>query len=582
MMKTKNILLTTSLLALLLGNTALAGEPTHFFRDPLNKDKNFRLNQSFDKETEKTTQKISKATAKKEVATQETIKQSFVLKKINLVGNKSINFADLQETIAPYMGKKLNIHSVSITRAIENHYRKQGYLLPTAEIESSNSNTGSITVKVVEGKIRTVLVETDQNSQSIKNNELLKKHIEAIVNLTPAKTKDVQRYLLLIEKIPGYQIEYQLRPISPNGAELADLVIAIKKSRGSLSFDATNHGNKDLGRYQFSGFAKLNNPFGYNESIILSTGTSNHSDSLKLASLGYLKRLNAYGTSVNLLGSWLQDNPFKHSATKKGHASDNKNFTFKGSLAQYLVLNNANSFKLEVGAEYKDVETNIIGQKSIDYDYTMAFVKAKIKHVDCFSGENWFIPTVNRTTNHAKIRLYEQGAYVFDKNFSFYTLDWFRDQPLFKSNFSLYTQVMYQGSSDNLPVEHQFFIGSNSVGRAYKSGLINANKGSAADMELRYTKEVNNRMINVVQPYIYADVAHFNTNKAITNNETTTSSFSKKTFYSAGGGVRLFFPYQFNGEVEAAIPLDKKLKINNVETRNKNKYSFLVSKTFSW
>ncbi len=575
MIKTKKFLLTTSLVSLLTGNSALAGEPAHFFRDPLTRDKHFSENQVFDKEKEKVELSLS------ETSKENNVQANFVLRKIEVTGNKSINFAELGDTIKPYINKKLNSHAISITKAIENYYKQQGYLLPVASVENSDRDTGSIIVKIIEGKIRSVSVETDKNSESIKNNNLLKQYIDAIVNLSPAKTKEVQKYLLLIEKIPGYQIEYQLRKTNTGDANMADLLLAIKKTRGTLSLDVSNQGNRDLGRYQYSGFMQLNNSLGLNESIILSTGTSNHYDSLKLGSLGFLKRLNAYGTSVSFLGSWLENNSYKHSKTNRGNAKDNQNFTFRGTLSQYLTLNNVNSFKLEVGAEYKDVNTNTIGQKSIEYDYTMAFAKAKIKHVDFLNAENWLIPTVNKARK-TKIHLYETGAYTFDKDFTFYTIDWFRDQPLFQSDFSLYTQAMCQITNDNLPVEHQFFIGSNSVGRAYKSGLINSNKGSAASAELRYTKEFNNKVINVVQPYIYGDIAHFNTNTVITNNQTTTSTFNKKTLSSAGGGVRIFFPHDINAETEIGVPLDKNIKINNVTTKNKNKYSFLVSKTFKW
>lgn len=581
MIKTRNILLTTSLIAIFVGSSAFAGEKTHFYRDPIAQDKHLRLKNAIDRDDKEKTSLLSLKQHKiTKAKTHSNI--NLVLKRINIAGNKSINFSELQSTIKPYMNKNLNSHSVSITSAIEQHYKDAGYLLPMASIESHDSASGTITIQVTEGKIQEVKIESDKKDTSIKNNPLLIKYIDSIVNMSPARTKEIQKYILLIEKIPGYQVEYQLQPTDSNGNNLANLLIAIKKTRGSLNLDATNHGNKDLGRYQFSGFAKLNNPFGFNESIILSAGTSNHTDALKLGSIGYLKRLNAYGTSISFLGSWLTDNSFKHSKTNRGSADDNKNFTFRGALSQYLVLNNKNSFKLEAVAEYRDVENNIIGQKSIEYDYTMAFVKGKIKHVDFFNAENWFIPSYNTTVNKAKIKVYETGAYQFDKDFSFINLDWFRDQPLFKTNFSIYTQVMYHYTDDKLPSEHQFFIGSNTVGRAYKSGLINANKGSAADLELRYTKELNNKVIEVLQPYIFGDVAHFNTNTAITNNETTTSTFSKKTYYGTGAGLRIFLTHGFNGEVEAGIPLDRKVKINNIETRNKNKYSFLLSKSFKW
>jgi len=75
MIKTKKFLLTTSLVALLTGNSAFAGEPAHFFRDPLTKDKHFSANQVFDKEKEKVELSLS------EIGRKNNTQANFILKK---------------------------------------------------------------------------------------------------------------------------------------------------------------------------------------------------------------------------------------------------------------------------------------------------------------------------------------------------------------------------------------------------------------------------------------------------------------------------------------------------------------------
>ena len=502
-----------------------------------------------------------------------------LLRKINVTGNKAIDSTTLKDLFVEDLGKKTN--AANVQKKVEDYYHKEGFLLPVVRATEADS---VFNVYITEGKINDVELAVDPKDADIANNELLHQYISKILSLSPAKTEDVQRYLLLIGKIPGYSVESELVPAtSAKNNAVANLVLSITKTKGTFNLNASNYGNKDLGRALFFGGAKFNNPLGHNESIVADVGTSNHPDSLKLATVGYLKRLNSYGTSASILGSWLIDNPYKHSSTTPGSAKNDRSTVIKGQISQYLLLTNHNSFRLDMGAEYHNLSNNIIGQKASEYHYNLGFIKAKIKHIDCLDAENWIMPSISSTLNAAKQTIYANGTYKFDKNFTVFNLAWQRNQPLFSSNLSLFSQVTGQYSNDSLPLEQQFLIGSSSAGRTYKSGLVNANKGYDLNFELRYTHQLsNNKAIEVLQPYTFVDVSHFSNTNAITNNQNTSSTFSKTTLSGAGAGVRFFFPYEISAEVEAGIPFTRTMQINTIEMKNKNKYSFMLNKTFSW
>jgi hemolysin activation/secretion protein len=481
-----------------------------------------------------------------------TSTNSVLLRSVTIQGNKSIDTSTLKALIADNIGQKTT--ATNIQKKIENYYYQEGFLLPVITVKETKNNLFEISI--IEGKINNVELIVEPNDTQIANNELLQQYINYLIEMSPAKTADVQKYILLISKIPGYNVEYRLMPAkhSKDRNGIADLVLSIKRTKANLNLNVSNYGNADLGKEILLGSVKINNPFGYNESIIADIGTSNHPDALKLATVGYLKRLNSYGTSASVLGSWLIDNPYRH-GTIRGPAKNDLSTAIKGQISQYLILNNNNSLRLDIGTEHRNVTNNIVEQKATKYHYDLGFIKARIKHQDFLNAVNWFVPSLLSTIDKAKQTIFVPGSYKFDPNFTLFNLAWYRDQPLFVSDFSLFSQVTWQYSKDLLPLEQQFLIGSNVVGRTYNSGLINANRGHDINFELRYTHlcNNNNKVINSLQPYTFFDISHFSNAQAITNNQTSVSNFNKTTLSGAGAGIRIFFLYELSAEMEAGI-----------------------------
>ena len=265
-----------------------------------------------------------------------TNKNSVLLRRVTIHGNKAIDSKNLKSLIVDNIGK--NTTPSNIQKKLEDYYYKEGFLLPIITVTTTKD--GVFNVSIIEGKINNVDLVVSPQDKEIANNELLQKYINNIISLSPTKTKDVQKYILLISEIPGYNVEYRLIPAqrSQHNTDVANLVLEIKKTKATLNLNASNYGNRELGKQILLGSIKINNPFGYNEAIMADLGTSNHPDSLKLATVGYLKRLNAYGTSASITGSLLIDNAYKHSSIP-GSAKNDRSTMIKGEISQYLLLN---------------------------------------------------------------------------------------------------------------------------------------------------------------------------------------------------------------------------------------------------
>jgi len=294
----KKLAVVSSLLVL-LSTSSMAGEQSHFFRDPIPREKHFRQKSLYSEKAEdlQPIKAIKKDSSKEKLISI----SSFVLKSISIseVGVKKVDSASFQYILSPYLGKTVgNKEVTAIVRKVRNHYIKNGFLLPIVKV--SGQSSGVLNISVMNGKIRDVeLVLDKEHEKEILSNELLKTYIDRILESSPAKTKEVQKQLLLINKIPGYEARYELQTIqssSKTANEVADLVLEVKRSKVKLELDVTDHGSAELGRYQVSAFSQIYNPTKHNDSLLLSVGTSNRPNRMSVVSAGYLKRINSYGT----------------------------------------------------------------------------------------------------------------------------------------------------------------------------------------------------------------------------------------------------------------------------------------------
>ena len=351
--------------------------------------------------------------------------------------------------------------------------------------------------------------------------------------------------------------------------------IATSKAKATLAVN--NHSTSDLGKHQIQFSSQVYNPIS-NDSIILDLITSDKPKRYQLVTAGYLKRLNSYGTSASILFSHSKDDP---KLTDK--SDDNKTIIFKGRLDQYAVLNNDYSVKLELAAESRDTERHFDGKKTTDYDYVMGSLGAKIKIVDSLGVENWFFPYFNWTLNKVSYSKDSKEPRNFDKDFNFFIVDFYRDQPL-PRKFSLFLKASYQNTNKLLPSEHRYSINT----RGYESGLVSADQGISGKLEMRYTTGFESpkikEFIDLAQFFAFYDVSHFiDHNKTADRKEHKDAVyFDESTLSGAGIGMRLFLPYEFYAEAVGEFPLMKSIKVNGQKHTNKPIFRFLVSKEFKW
>ena len=126
---------------------------------------------------------------------------------------------------------------------------------------------------------------------------------------SPIKIKDFEKYLLFINKIYGYNVDYKFEPIKDiKNNEGVNLVMTVQaqKAKRHRDYFVRQSGTSDLGGNQFAFATKFFNTIA-NDSLTINAGTSNKPKRFKMITGGYSKQLNSYGTSEGVLASYYDD-----------------------------------------------------------------------------------------------------------------------------------------------------------------------------------------------------------------------------------------------------------------------------------
>jgi len=486
----------------------------------------------------------------------------FVLKSMTIYLNDVD--ANLESIYKDYIGTKMTQETLAeLNEKITQHFIKQGYLLPHIHISQHATKSGFLKIDVLPARIDNVVIVGEG-----ENSKLMQEYAEKILEEKPAKVSTTQRYLALMNKIPGYEAHYQLK----QNNDSVDLVIYTTKKKWSAYTGVDNYGSNELGKYQGSVLAQAFSPFGGSESLMVHGSTTNHPDRLNDYGIGYSQALNAYGTEGHLFASRSEDNATKQSAVS---AKDNTGHSFRAAVTHHLILKANTDLEAEIGSTFKDSSTynveNNVSTKNKRSKYWVGDLGLKYLVKDKLDGRNLFHATYVQGLG-GSFKNYTTDT-ITNKHYSIGKISFYRDQPL-HYDLSIFSHIAVSHSGDNLPDSEKAILGGRDFGRGYDFGTLDGNKLTAMSVELRYTKKLEeNNFIEHVQPYLFHDIGHLGKQASNTN---------VSTLQSSGAGLRLRMDYGIDFGAEAAVPLKKNFTVEGTATKAKTKYSFFVNKVFEF
>lgn len=472
----------------------------------------------------------------------------FTLKKVAIEGSTVYSAKDLAFAYDGMVGKQISmIDAQAIAKKITDFYRKNNYILSQARVPAQNAANGILKVVVIEGYIGNVLLEGDIKDTA--GRDIVKSFAEKITKQRPIKITDLERYLLLMDDLPGATVKGLVRP-STSKVGAADLVVSFTHKTYDASYTLDNRGSKFVGPYQHSATVAANSILGMYDRTVLRLITTTPTEELRFVDLQHEEQIDDEGTRVNLTAS--------HSRSIPGDALKNLNVRSNSEFYQARLLHPFVRSRQEnlVGRFIVDARNS-----DTDVSYTLPLSRDRLRSAriggsydfaDNLLGVNLLDAQVSRglnilnATNPGRV----PSRTNVEADYTKINLDLARTQAL-PSNFSLFTVASGQYALDRLFPAEQFSLGGANFGQGYDPAELSGDHGVAAKLELRYGQALNDPLLQNYQLYAYYDIGRVWDRKSGLNGN------DKKSLASFGPGVRTNFSENLSGDLQVAFPLTK-------------------------
>jgi len=475
-------------------------------------------------------------------------KNTFTLRNVVIAGDTAYPPEELAFAYQDKIGHTISLLDArQMAIAITDFYHKDGYILSQAVVPTQSLDNGTLTIRVVEGYIGNVSFEGDERSNGEKR--VLEAYADKIKNLHPARMKDLERYMLLMNDLPGASVHGLIRP-SNTGLGSADLVLTVTHKSFDASYTFDNRGTKYLGPWQQTAIVDANSLFGMYDHTQLRLMTSYPFQEVFNGQIEHDETLNSEGTKLSLLAS--------HTRTQPGDAlkvlkvigySD----LFEAKVTHPFLRLRQQSLVGRVTFDVNNTTSNVFSSTPLSTDrLRTARVGGTYTFLDTLRGNNLIDVQLSQgmnifsATSSGATRSNVNGNSAFTKT----NFDLSRLQTL-PANFSILMGATGQYSFSPLLTDEQFALGGSDYGRSFDPSELLGDSGIAGKAELRYGKPVDAFPIKSYQLYSFYDIGKVWVRSA------AAGTASHASLSSAGVGTRVNVTNYVTTSLEASVPVTK-------------------------
>ena len=478
---------------------------------------------------------------------------TFELKGIKLEGATVYGEEQLHSLYADKIDTKITLDDLNqIAADITAYYRNHGYILTRAIVPPQKESSGIFTLRIVEGFVNDVKLVGDVGHG---NDRLLEAYAQKIRDAKPLNTETLERYLLLMEDLPGVQARAVLTPAA-NVQGATDVVVTVTRRTFEASASLDNRGSRYLGPEEATASAFFNNILGLDDQTQLRVSNSVFEpNELLLLEARHTEQIGSEGTTIMFAANKV--------TTKPGDAL--KNLDIKGDSGAFsltanhpLMRSRRENWFVNSDFTVRNVEVDALGTNLYKDKTRVLSVGTAYDFVDNLSGINKLEGTIGHgfnwdTGQGVNARSRANGETDFTKMTGRAT----RIQPIY-GPFSLFGSVSGQYSYEPLLASEEFTIGGSEYGSAYDSAEISGDSGVAARAELQFNQSVENEYLQQYQLYSFYDIGKVWNRDAIAGSENPHDSLA-----SAGIGARLNLLKSVTAGVEGAVPLTRDVAARN-------------------
>lgn len=470
----------------------------------------------------------------------------FKLNSVGLEESTVFGPAELEHLYKDYVGTEIALDTLNkIAADITSYYRNEGYILTRAVVPPQRIAGGNVKIRVVEGFVNEVRVEGER-----ADDPLIRQYADKIRASKPLDVEKLERYLLLMEDLPGVEARAVLQP-SPDVQGASDIVVNITRKPVEFSATLDNRGSRFLGPEQLGVTAAFNDLLSMNDQTQVRVVNSIlDPNELVYGEVRHEQQLGTEGTKLVVSASHVETRP---EFTLEPFDIVGKSTAFSAGVSHPILRSRrANWF---VNGDFTARNVNV---DSLDldlyYDKTRVFgVGTSYDFVDSLSSVNRIEAKLHKGMAFGtQIENQFQSRANGKASFTKVTAKASRIQPI-SGPWSAYAAASGQYSADPLLASEEFSLGGAEFGSAYDSAEITGDSGAAARVELQYN-QAPQTFVSQYQLYGFYDIGRVWNRSPIPGSENPHDSLS-----STGLGLRFNVNESVSGGLEGALPLTRKV-----------------------
>lgn len=504
-------------------------------------------------------------------------KITFVLRAIEIIGANAYSEEKLHALYADRVGQTITLADLyAIAAEMTRKYRNDGYILTQIVVPPQTIDGGVAKLQVVEGYVDRIAVqlEKDARPETEASMSLIRQYAARITTGEALNVKDLERYMLLINDLPGVNARGVLSP-SKTKPGAADLTILVSRDPfdGLISID--NYGTRYLGPVQLSGAASFNSLLGNNERLTAQAVVAPDTDDaieLGYVALGYDQPILSNGLRLQFNGS--------HTITEPGFTLDEfdvhgKSTTFSAGLLYPWLRSRATSIFATASFDLSNVDTRNNIENTRKDRIRALRVGARAEHLDTLFGAGLNVADLEISQGLDFLGASDEDDInksrpAADPGFTKLNVELQRLQRL-AANWNLLMGVRGQWSDGPLLSSEEFGVGGIAYGRAFDPSEIIGDEGVAGKLELQWNAPGEISFLHDNQLFGFYDAGR------IWNDDAAAANQKQDTVTSAGFGLRSKIMERTNMDITVAVPLNR--DVQTQEDRDPRVY-FSLSQRF--
>ncbi len=472
--------------------------------------------------------------------------KAFTLQSVSIDGSTVYNSGELNSVYSSYIGQPVSFADLqAIANQLTAKYREDGYILSRVILPPQRINGGAVQFQVIEGYVSNV----EFTGKARADDELMHKYAEKIKAQRPLKAATLERYLLLMDDLPGITARSVLRPAADGqGASTLSVDVDDKSFEGDVAFD--NFGNKFLGPYQITAVAAFNSVFDEYDRNTVRVLTTADFEEVWFGEYTHEHQIGSEGGRLSGRVAYSEVNP---GASLEPFDIEGKTGVLEATYLHPFLRSRNENLNFIGKFRAQNTTNDILGFELYDDHVRVASVGMEYDNVDPIGGINQLRADMNQGVNlfDATSDGAGRSRVLADHNFTSLTASYTRIQE-FTETWSLYMLTEGQYTNDSLLSSEQYALGGRRIGRAFDSAELLGDKGLSGLLELRYGDVYDmDSWFHSYQLYAFYDVGSVWLNQPLVGEE------KRESLSSTGLGVRFNLAEDVSGGVELSLPLNR-------------------------